>query len=84
MKPIIRPISQKEQKNFLPAESPEIATRFGSIFSLCALFALRMYFVTVTQSSSPAGKGCSGARRYLSKKNQFYSNQSQLQLTQQK
>ncbi len=51
--------------SFIPAESPEIATRFASIFNFSALFESRIYFVTFIQSSSPAGKGCSGARRYL-------------------
>ena len=62
--------------NSLPAESPEIATRFGSIFNFCALVGSRTYFVTAMQSSSPAGNGFSGARRYLNMK--INSNQSQL------
>jgi hypothetical protein len=50
---------------YIPAESPEIATRFASILNCFALFVSRIYFATFIQSSRPAGNGYSGARRYL-------------------
>jgi hypothetical protein len=73
-----------KKMNIIPAESPEIATRFESILNFSALFSSRIYLVTFIQSSRPAGKGCSGARRYLYIQIQLYSDNNRFKLTQQK
>jgi hypothetical protein len=49
-----------------------MATRVGSIRIFFALFVSSTYVVTFIQSSSPAGNGFSGAKRYLIGKKKFF------------